>query len=47
LSNDDLIPQQVIMSVNSPWIVGTSPEGRMYYYNVNTLESRWDKPIEM
>lgn len=46
LSNDS-IPQQVVMSVNSPWIVGTSPEGKMYYYNVNTLESQWDKPIEM
>jgi len=46
LSNDS-IPQQVVMSVNSPWVVGTSPEGRIYYYNVNTLESRWEKPIEM
>jgi hypothetical protein len=47
LSTNDSIPQQVMMSVNSPWIVGTSQDGRIYYYNVNTMESQWDKPIEM
>lgn len=47
LSNDSIPQQVVMMSVKSPWTVGTSLEGRMYYFNVNTLESRWDKPIEM
>jgi hypothetical protein len=47
LSTNDSIPQQVMMSVNTPWIVGTSQDGRIYYYNVNTMESQWDKPIEM
>mmetsp|Transcript_359 Transcript_359/g.741 ORF Transcript_359/g.741 Transcript_359/m.741 type:complete len:600 (-) Transcript_359:198-1997(-) len=32
---------------SSPWRAATATDGQIYYYNENTLESRWDKPEEM
>ena len=40
-------PASPAQAVSSPWVVATAVDGRMYYYNTNTMESRWDKPAEM
>ena len=40
-------PASPAQAVSSPWVVATAVDGRMYYYNTTTMESRWDKPAEM
>lgn len=34
-------------TVPNPWMMGTTPEGTVYYYNLNTLETQWDEPAAM
>mmetsp|Transcript_13492 Transcript_13492/g.25813 ORF Transcript_13492/g.25813 Transcript_13492/m.25813 type:complete len:547 (+) Transcript_13492:127-1767(+) len=40
-------PRQYPAQAPSPWKLATTADGQMYYYNQDTLETRWDKPIEM
>ncbi|CAK9300255.1 unnamed protein product [Gordionus sp. m RMFG-2023] len=32
---------------NTAWTKHKAPDGRTYYYNPTTKESRWDKPVEL
>jgi len=29
------------------WREHKAPDGRVYYYNIRTMQSRWDKPKEL
>ena len=31
----------------SPWEVWADPSGKLYYYNRQTMECRWEPPLEL
>ena len=33
--------------ISSPWKEASAPDGRKYYYNAETGETRWDTPVEL
>lgn len=41
------IEKPVIAEPDNCWTEHTAPDGRKYYYNSKTRESRWEKPDEM
>lgn len=41
------IEKTSIADVKSSWTEHTAPDGRLYYYNAKTRESRWEKPEEL
>lgn len=38
---DQYAAPQAAAAPPSPWMAATTPDGRLYYYNVNTMETRW------
>jgi hypothetical protein len=38
---DQCAAPQAAAAPPSPWMAATTPDGRFYYYNVNTMETRW------
>lgn len=44
---DQPYPVSQLQAPSSHWMVATAADGRIYYYNTNTLESTWDVPDGM
>ncbi|PIA13755.1 hypothetical protein COEREDRAFT_83230 [Coemansia reversa NRRL 1564] len=40
-------PPQTGLAVKPTWVEYTSPDGRTYYFNRGTRETRWEKPDEL
>jgi len=37
----------IASSLSSPWVVATTADGQIYYYNQVTFETSWEKPVGM
>ncbi|KAJ2617196.1 U1 snRNP protein [Coemansia sp. RSA 1365] len=40
-------PPQTGLGIKATWVEYTSPDGRTYYFNRGTRETRWEKPDEL